>query len=77
MAATEGVKEVISLRGFLIELAIAQATTGVFSNRQSTIHLTKNDEYHSKTKHISVKYYFIRDIIAAGEIVVKKISYVG
>jgi len=35
--------------------------------------LTKNDAYHSKTKHISVKYHYIRDIVATGEIVVRKV----
>jgi hypothetical protein len=27
---------------------------------QSTIFLTKNPTYHSKTKHIDVKYHFVR-----------------
>jgi len=45
----------------------------VFSDSQSFIHLTKNYVYHSKITHISVNYHHIRDIIATGEIVVKKI----
>jgi len=45
----------------------------VFSDCQSAIHLTKNDAYHSKAKHISVKYHYVKDTIAAGEIVVKKV----
>jgi len=44
----------------------------VFSDSQSAIHLTKNDAYNSKTKHISVKYHYVRDTITAWEIVVKK-----
>ena len=45
----------------------------VFSDSQSAIHLTKNDAYHSKTKRISVKYHYVIDTVATGEIVVKKI----
>jgi len=45
----------------------------VYSNSQSAIHLSKNDTYHSKTKHINVKYHFIPDIVTQGDIVVKKI----
>ena len=45
----------------------------VFSDSQSTIHLTKNDANHSKTKHISVKYHYIRDTAVAGEIAVRKV----
>jgi len=67
------VKEATWLRGLVIELGIPQATTVVFSDSQSAINLTKNDAYHSKTKHISVKYYYVRDTVAAGEIVVKKV----
>ena len=64
MVATEGIKEAIWLQGLLIELGIAQGTPIVFSDSQSAIHLSKNDIYHSKTKYISIKYHFIRDIIA-------------
>jgi len=35
--------------------------------------LTKNDAYHSKTKHMSVKDHYVKDTIAIGEIVVKKV----
>lgn len=73
IAATEGVKEATWLRGLVIELGITQNTTVVFSDSQSAIHLTKNDAYHSKTKNISIKYHYIRDTIAAGEITVKKV----
>ena len=45
----------------------------VFSDSQNAIHLTKNDAYSSKTKHISVKYHYARDTVAAGEIVVRKV----
>jgi len=67
------VKEVTWLRGLVIELGISQTTTVVFFDSQSAIHLTKNDAYHSKTKHISVKYHYVRDTVAAGEIVVRKV----
>jgi len=44
----------------------------VVSNSHSSIHLTKNDPYHSKTKHIGVKYHYVKDTITAREIVIKK-----
>ena len=73
MVATEGAKEAIWLRGLFIELGIEEGATIMSSDSQSAIHLFRNDAYHLKTKHICVKYYFIRDIVAQGEIVVKKI----
>ena len=62
VAATKGVKEATWLRGLVTELEVPHATNVVFSDSQSTIHLTKNDAYCSKTKHISVKYHYVRDL---------------
>ena len=73
IAASEGVKEATWLRGLVIELGVQQDTTVVYFDSQSAIHLTKNDAYHSRTKHISVKYHYVRDTVAAGDIVVKKV----
>jgi len=73
IVATEGVKEAVWLRGLISELGISQGLTIVFWDSQSAIHLTKNDVYHSKTKHISIKHHYIRDTIATGEISVKKV----
>jgi len=67
------VKEGSWLRGLVIEHGVLQGTTMVFLDSQSTIHLTKNYAYHSKTKHRSVKYHYVRDTVAAGEIVVRKV----
>ena len=66
-------KEATWLRGLVTELGVPQAATMVFSDSQSAIHLTKNDAYHSKTKHISVKYHYVRDTVATGEIVIRKV----
>ena len=66
-------KEATWLRGLVTELGAPQTTTVVFSDSQSAIHLTKNDAYHSKTKHISVKYHYVRDTFTAREIVARKV----
>lgn len=73
ISATEGVKEAIWLRGLVNELGLTQGVLTVFCDSQSAIHLTKNNRYHDKTKHIDVKHHFIRDIVVAGEIIVEKI----
>jgi len=46
----------------------------VFSDSHSAIHLTNNNANHSKTKHTSVKYHSIRNLVVTGEITVKKIN---
>nr|GMC53250.1 Retrovirus-related Pol polyprotein from transposon TNT 1-94 [Ipomoea batatas] len=73
IATTKGVKEATWLRGLVMELGVSQGHTVTFSDSQSAIHLTKNDTYHAKTKHIDVRYHFIQDVVVAGDIVVQKV----
>ena len=39
----------------------------------TAIYLAKNQVYHARTKHIDVKYHFMRDNLEDGDIEVKKI----
>jgi len=61
------------LRGLITDLGISPSIITVFSNNQSAIYLTKNDAYPSKTKHISIKYHYIRDTIDGGKIIMNKV----
>ena len=45
----------------------------VFCDSQSAIHFATNPVYHSKTKHIDVKYHFVRQAISEGGIDLKKV----
>ncbi|KAL2248135.1 UNVERIFIED_CONTAM: Retrovirus-related Pol polyprotein from transposon TNT 1-94 [Sesamum indicum] len=59
VAVTEAAKELIWLQHFLGELGKPQADMILHSDSQSTIHLAKNPAFHSRTKHIEIKYHFI------------------
>jgi len=72
-STTEGVKEAIWLRGLVNELGLTQKVLTVFCDSQSAIHLTKNNRYHDKTKHINIKHHFIIGVVVVGEIMVEKI----
>ena len=45
----------------------------IFSDNQSAIHLDTNLVYHSKTKHIDVKYHFVRQAIGESGEDLKKV----
>lgn len=62
------------MRGLLDELGLRQSLTIVHCDSQSVIHLTKNQMYHERAKHIDIRYHFIREIITHGQITVKKIG---
>ncbi|KAG8492887.1 hypothetical protein CXB51_010059 [Gossypium anomalum] len=74
MAITEACKEAIWLKGRFSELNEDLQISTVFCDSQSAIFPTKDQMYHERTKHIDVRYHFVRDIIARGDIVVSKIS---
>ena len=53
---------------------MTQEKTTVFCDRQSAIHLSKNQVYHERTKHIAIRYHFIREIVSQGIVDVQKVS---
>ncbi|GKC18666.1 hypothetical protein Tco_1020816 [Tanacetum coccineum] len=74
MALTEAVKESIWLKGLLIELGVNLRSVVVNCDNQSAIHLSRNAMFHERTKHINVRYHFIKDIMESKEIEVEKIG---
>ena len=73
VVATEVSKEIISLQRFLDELGKKQELGKLYSDSQSAIHLAKNSAFHSKTKHIHLKYHFIRSVLEDGHLKLEKI----
>jgi len=69
VAATHAVKEALWLRSFIGEL-FAPLTDPItlFSDNQSAIALTKDHQYHTRTKHIDIRFHFIRWIIEEGKL---------
>ena len=69
MAATHASKEALWLKRFVSDLGWEQSTVKVFCDNQSALKMMKNPTYHARTKHISVQYHFIRELIEAKELV--------
>jgi hypothetical protein len=69
VAATHAAKEAVWLRRLITELFPSlDAPTTLYGNNQSVIVLVHGRQYHSRTKHIDIRYHFIRYIIEAGSI---------
>ena len=62
------------MNGLFGELSDQLQINTLFCNSQSAIFLTKDQMFHEKTKHIDVRYYFVREIIARGDIVVSEVG---
>eukprot|EP00253_Pinus_taeda_P005034 PITA_05034 len=73
VAATEASKEMIWLQRFMGELGKEHDKGTLYSDSQSAIHLAKNSTFHSRTKHIQLKYHFMRSVLEDGELKLEKI----
>jgi len=69
VAATHGMKEALWLRSLLSEVfGPIKPPTTLFSDNQAAIALTRDHQYHARTKHIDVRYHFIRWVIEQGSL---------
>ena len=74
VAVTEASKEMVWLQSFLEELGKKQEDNVLYCDSQSAIHLAKNPFFHSRTKHIQLRYHFIRSLLEDGILKLEKIS---
>ena len=44
----------------------------VYCDSQSGIYLAKNQTFHERTKHIDIKFHFVREIIGSGKLNLEK-----
>ena len=56
------------------ELGILNTIVELFLDSQSAIQLCKNLVFHEMTKHVDVRYHFIRETISSGTVKLEKIS---
>ena len=75
IAATHAAKEALWLRSLITQVfgtirdaSLSHATT-LFSDNQSAIALAKDHQYHARTKHIDVRFHFIRWVIEDGKLI--------
>ena len=62
----------IWLRRLLKDLKYIQdRPTMIYQDNQGTIALARNPTFHSRTKHIDIKYHFVRDKIKSSELVIE------
>ncbi|KAE8655753.1 Retrovirus-related Pol polyprotein from transposon TNT 1-94 [Hibiscus syriacus] len=73
MAAAEAVKEALWLTGLVKELSVQQGGVRLLCDNQSVIHLARNQVYSARTKHIDVRFHKIRELVASGEVLFRKV----
>jgi hypothetical protein len=73
IAITEAAKELLWMKKFLQELGLQQESYLLYCDSQSVIHLSKNSTFNSRSKHIDVRYHWIRDVLDEKLLQIEKI----
>ena len=74
VAQTHAAKEAMWLRSFVSEIQREKdKQLTILCDNQGAIALAKDSKYHARTKHIDLRYHFIREAVEDGKICVKYI----
>ena len=68
---TLAAKEALWLKYILVELNRCPNQTVIYCDNQSTMCLAKNPEMHARSKHIDIRYHFIREKLEDKELIIK------
>jgi hypothetical protein len=71
MAACDASKEILWIKQFLSDIGEPIDSIILSIDNQSAIKLIKNPVFHNRSKHIDIKYKFIRDNVETGNIVIE------
>ena len=76
VACSAAVQEVVWLRRFFQHLGVVTNTLGpvtIHCDSMAALAYAKDPKYHGRTKHIDLRYHYIRDMIAQKEVILKHI----
>ncbi|KAJ9542648.1 hypothetical protein OSB04_029154 [Centaurea solstitialis] len=72
VAATASACQAVWLRRLLADFGqVQEGATQIYCDNKVMIAMSKNPTFHSRTKHIDIRYHFLRDLIAKGIIELK------
>ena len=65
MALSEATQEAVWLKVFLCELGemAKDEAVKIYEDNQGSIALAKNPEFHKRTKHIDIRYHYVRELV--------------
>jgi len=75
MALYSATQEAVWFRLLLLDIGCAlQSATRIYEDNQGCIALARNPVFHSRTKHIDIKFHFLREKVEEGAIEIEYIS---
>lgn len=74
VAASEAAKEAVWLSRLLRSIALVRTAPVLYCDNVSAIRLARNDEFHRRSKHIDVRYHYIRELLKSGKLLVEYVA---
>ena len=74
VSAATAAKDIIWIYRLLTELVLNFKKNVLYVDNMSAIKLLMNPEFHQRTKHIDVKYHFVRDLVEDDKICVEYVA---
>src|ERR1041385_7605030 len=74
IAAAEATKELLWYRSWISEVLFEFPIGLLHCDNEAAIILTKNDTIHERSKHIRLRYHFIRDEMKKGHVDIKHVK---
>jgi hypothetical protein len=73
MALKEAIKEFVWLSSLFEGIRSLKTCNSkiLLTDNQSAIDLSKNPEYHARSKHIDIQYHYVREIVHSGQVILK------
>ena len=68
IAVSEACKELMWMKKLMEEVQNVKLPMTVMEDNQAAIAMIKNPVYHARTKHIDIRYHFIRELYQEGQI---------
>ena len=73
ISASLAMQEAIWLKRLLGELGFLQQCVRIYEENRSTIAVSRIPKFHSRMKHIDIRFHFLRDCVENGQIVLEYI----
>jgi hypothetical protein len=75
MALSTAAQEAIALQALLADFGVNyDSGVTIYEDNTGAEAMAKNASHYSKTKHIHIRYHFIRELVSRGQIVVERMS---
>lgn len=61
-------REIMWICNFLDEIGVSYHTPEIYTDSNSAMNWAQDPIQHQRNKHVEIKYYYVRDVVASGKV---------